>query len=149
MCLTFLLDFTSHFAESFMKEIGSQFGIVAGSRENSLYNALWVAQALLRKGYAVIYLVTLFKCHMSRHYLKALLLVILFLFRRIISCVVDKFYILFHYRSAKTADKRMLIFTNEDDPFGTIKGAVKADMARTTLQRAKVKRLHIQAHVLN
>lgn len=65
MCLTFLLDFTSHFAESFMKEIGSQFGIVAGSRENSLYNALWVAQALLRKGYAVIYLVTLFKCHMS------------------------------------------------------------------------------------
>lgn len=33
-----------------MKEIGSQYGIVSGSRENSLYNALWVAQALLRKG---------------------------------------------------------------------------------------------------
>ncbi|KAA3470896.1 ATP-dependent DNA helicase 2 subunit KU70 isoform X2 [Gossypium australe] len=36
--------------ESFMREIGSQYGIVPGSRENSLYNALWVAQALLRKG---------------------------------------------------------------------------------------------------
>lgn len=37
-------------ADSFMREIGSQYGIVSGSRENSLYNALWVAQALLRKG---------------------------------------------------------------------------------------------------
>lgn len=34
-----------------MKEIGSQYGMVSGSRENSLYNSLWVAQALLRKGY--------------------------------------------------------------------------------------------------
>ncbi|PON60167.1 Ku, partial [Parasponia andersonii] len=75
--------------ESFTKEIGSQFGIVSGSRENSLYNALWVAQALLRKG------------------------------------------------SAKAADKRMLLFTNEDDPFGSSKGAAKIDMIRTTLQRAK------------
>lgn len=33
-----------------MKEIGSQYGIVSGSRENALYNALWAAQALLRKG---------------------------------------------------------------------------------------------------
>ncbi|XP_031257161.1 ATP-dependent DNA helicase 2 subunit KU70 [Pistacia vera] len=75
--------------ESFAKEIGSQYGIVSGSRENSIYNALWVAQGLLRKG------------------------------------------------SAKTADKRILLFTNEDDPFGSIKGAAKTDMTRTTLQRAK------------
>ncbi|KAL9241502.1 hypothetical protein vseg_015610 [Gypsophila vaccaria] len=75
--------------ESFEKKIGSQYGIVSGSRENSLYNAIWVAQALLRKG------------------------------------------------SAKTADKRILLFTNEDDPFGMIKGVIKLDMTRTTLQRAK------------
>lgn len=75
--------------ETFMKTIGSQNGINSGSRENSLYNAIWVAQALLRKG------------------------------------------------SAKTADKRILLFTNEDDPFGSIRGATKADMIRTTLQRAK------------
>nr|XP_048333368.1 ATP-dependent DNA helicase 2 subunit KU70 isoform X2 [Ziziphus jujuba var. spinosa] len=75
--------------DSFMREIGSQYGIVSGSRENSLYNALWVAQALLRKG------------------------------------------------STKTAYKRMLLFTNEDDPFGSIKGAAKADMRKTTMQRAE------------
>ncbi|CAH2042694.1 unnamed protein product [Thlaspi arvense] len=75
--------------ESFTKEIGSQYGILSGSRDNSLYNALWVAQALLRKG------------------------------------------------SAKTADKRILLFTNEDNPFGNIKGVTKMDMTRTTLQRAK------------
>ncbi|KAL2928045.1 ATP-dependent DNA helicase 2 subunit KU70, partial [Bienertia sinuspersici] len=75
--------------ESFMKKIGSQYGIVSGSRDNSLYNALWVAQAILRKG------------------------------------------------SAKTTNKRMLLFTNEDDPFGTLKGVTKLDMTRTTLQRAK------------
>ncbi|KAI3870150.1 hypothetical protein MKW98_005963 [Papaver atlanticum] len=72
-----------------MKEIGSQYGIISGSRENSLYNAIWVAQGLLRKG------------------------------------------------SAKTIDKRMLLFTNEDDPFGRITGATQKDMIRTTLQRAK------------
>jgi len=38
-------------ADSFMSNIGSRYGITAGSRENTLYNALWVAQALLRKGY--------------------------------------------------------------------------------------------------
>lgn len=75
--------------ESFMKEIGSQYGVLSGSRENSVYNALWVAQALLRKG------------------------------------------------SAKSSDKRILLFTNEDDPFGNIKGVTKLDMTRTTLQRAK------------
>ncbi|CAO2830732.1 unnamed protein product [Amaranthus hypochondriacus] len=31
----------------------------------------------------------------------------------------------------------MLLFTNEDDPFGTLKGVAKLDMTRTTLQRAK------------
>jgi len=36
--------------DSFMSNIGSRYGITAGSRENTLYNALWVAQALLRKG---------------------------------------------------------------------------------------------------
>ncbi|KAB2600363.1 hypothetical protein D8674_010634 [Pyrus ussuriensis x Pyrus communis] len=75
--------------ESFMSKIGSQYGIVSGSRENSLYNALWVAQALLRKG------------------------------------------------SLKTAEKRVLLFTNEDNPFGNITGVIKTDMMRTTLQRAR------------
>nr|XP_043605886.1 ATP-dependent DNA helicase 2 subunit KU70 [Erigeron canadensis]XP_043605887.1 ATP-dependent DNA helicase 2 subunit KU70 [Erigeron canadensis] len=84
----FIKEF-DHVEESFSKVIGSEYGIVPGSRDNSLYNALWVAQALLRKG------------------------------------------------SAKTADKRILLLTNEDDPFGKIKGVTKLDMARTTLQRAK------------
>ncbi|CAN0865212.1 ATP-dependent DNA helicase 2 subunit KU70 [Linum grandiflorum] len=75
--------------DSFGKEIGSQYGIVSGSWENSLYSALWVAQALLRKG------------------------------------------------STKTVEKRILLFTNEDDPFRNIRGVAKADMIRTTLQRAK------------
>ncbi|KAJ4968377.1 hypothetical protein NE237_015078 [Protea cynaroides] len=75
--------------DTFMSKIGGQYGIVSGSRDNSLYNALWVAQALLRKG------------------------------------------------SAKTVDKRILLFTNEDDPFGSIKGATRTDMTRTTIQRAK------------
>ncbi|CAH2037265.1 unnamed protein product [Thlaspi arvense] len=75
--------------DSFIKDIGSQNGIVSDSRENSLYSALWVAQALLRKG------------------------------------------------SSKTADKRIFLFTNEDDPFGSMRISVKEDMTRTTLQRAK------------
>ncbi|KAJ4915997.1 ATP-dependent DNA helicase 2 subunit KU70 [Raphanus sativus] len=75
--------------ESFIENIGSQNGIVSDSRENSLYSALWVAQALLRKG------------------------------------------------SSKTADKRIFLFTNEDDPFGSMRISVKEDMTRTTLQRAK------------
>ncbi|QCE05667.1 ATP-dependent DNA helicase 2 subunit 1 [Vigna unguiculata] len=75
--------------ESFSKHIGSQHGIVSDTRENSLYNAIWAAQALLRKG------------------------------------------------SAKTVDKRILLFTNDDDPFGSIKGAAKSDMIRMTRQRAK------------
>jgi hypothetical protein len=39
------------FTEEFLSNIGSLDGITPGSRENSLYNAIWVAQALLRKGY--------------------------------------------------------------------------------------------------
>lgn len=37
-------------AEKFSKDIGSKYGILSDSRDNSLYNAIWVAQALLRKG---------------------------------------------------------------------------------------------------
>ncbi|KAL8139740.1 hypothetical protein V2J09_005761 [Rumex salicifolius] len=74
--------------ETFQKDIGSQYGIMPGSRDNSLYNAIWAAQALLRKG------------------------------------------------SAKTTEKRILLLTNEDDPFGNIKGVAKLDMMRTTIQRA-------------
>lgn len=44
-------------AESFSKEIGSKYGILRGSRDNSLYNALWVAQALLRKGYILLFMI--------------------------------------------------------------------------------------------
>lgn len=51
--------------------------------------------------------------------------------------VISWLYI--YLRSSKTADKRMLLFTNEDDPFGSIKGAAKNDMTRTTMQRAKVR----------
>ncbi|KAL6580810.1 ATP-dependent DNA helicase II subunit 1 [Orobanche minor] len=75
--------------ESFSKQVGSKYGILSDTRDNSLYNALWAAQALLRKG------------------------------------------------SIKTADKRILLFTNEDDPFGNMKGVIKMDMMRTTVQRAK------------
>ncbi|XP_051149788.1 ATP-dependent DNA helicase 2 subunit KU70 [Andrographis paniculata] len=75
--------------DSFSKNIGSAYGILSGTRDNSLYNALWAAQGLLRKG------------------------------------------------SIKTTDKRILLITNEDDPFGNIKGVTKMDMMRTTLQRAK------------
>lgn len=42
------------------------------------------------------------------------------------------------FRSSKTADKRIFLFTNEDDPFGSMRISVKEDMTRTTLQRAKV-----------
>lgn len=49
--LSFLLTLCCFMnAESFSKVIGSEYGIVPGSRDNSLYNAIWAAQALLRKG---------------------------------------------------------------------------------------------------
>lgn len=51
--LTYICLFFMH-TESFSKQIGSKYGILSGSRDNSLYNALWVAQALLRKGYALM-----------------------------------------------------------------------------------------------
>ncbi|PKA60192.1 ATP-dependent DNA helicase 2 subunit KU70 [Apostasia shenzhenica] len=79
----------SSIEQRFMHYIGSRYWIEPSSRDNSLYNALWVAQALLRKG------------------------------------------------SSKNVSKRILIFTNEDNPFASISGAAKADMIRTTLQRAK------------
>nr|ATA62886.1 putative KU70-like protein [Juniperus oxycedrus] len=79
----------SHIEDTFEKEIGSQSGIVPGSRENPLYSALWVAQGLLRKG------------------------------------------------STRNVDKHILLFTNNDDPFGNADPRVKADMSRTTIQRAK------------
>lgn len=74
---------------TFDKEIGSVPGVVLGSHENPLYNALWVAQGLLRKG------------------------------------------------SVKNSSKRILIFTNNDDPFGEADPAMKRDMRRTTIQRAR------------
>lgn len=40
----------SRIEDKFKMEIGSQSAIIPGSRENPLYNALWVAQGLLRKG---------------------------------------------------------------------------------------------------
>ncbi|GAB2248289.1 hypothetical protein Droror1_Dr00008171 [Drosera rotundifolia] len=36
--------------------------------------------------------------------------------------------------SAKTTEKRILLFTNEDDPFRSIKGVTKLDMARNTFE---------------
>nr|CAB3455877.1 unnamed protein product [Digitaria exilis] len=53
------------------------------------------------------------------------------------SCIEDSFMDNIGSRSVKTVSKRILIFTNEDNPFGAITGAVKTDMIRTTVQRAK------------
>eukprot|EP00249_Psilotum_nudum_P013508 c24370_g1_i1 orf=258-2180(-) len=75
--------------EVFEKKIGSGPGLTPGSRENPLYNALWVSQGLLRKG------------------------------------------------STKNSSKRILLFTNNDDPFGDADVTAKADLQRTTIQRAK------------
>lgn len=41
-----------------------------------------------------------------------------------------------------------MLFTNEDDPFGNIKGVTKMDMMRTTLQRAKVMSQFMHMHLL-
>jgi len=104
--------------ESFSKHIGSQHGIVSDTRENSLYNAIWAAQALLRKGYYIGYGHTLHTVFLCEYWL----------------LIIGNIYT----RSAKTVDKRILLFTNDDDPFGSIKGAAKSDMIRMTRQRAKV-----------
>eukprot|EP01018_Ginkgo_biloba_P006362 Gb_35352 [translate_table: standard] len=39
--------------------------------------------------------------------------------------------------SIKNVDKRILLFTNDDDPFGNADAGARADMRRTTIQRAK------------
>nr|TKW30827.1 hypothetical protein SEVIR_2G063666v2 [Setaria viridis] len=49
--------------DSFMSNIGSRYGITAGSRENTLYNALWVAQTLLCKGYVHFPPFAFMQCH--------------------------------------------------------------------------------------
>lgn len=41
-------------SESFQSKIGSCYNIFPGSKENTIYNSLWVAQALLRKGYFIM-----------------------------------------------------------------------------------------------
>lgn len=79
----------SNINEVFDKDIGSKAGVTPGCRENPLYNALWVAQGLLRKG------------------------------------------------SVKNSSKRILLFTNVDDPFGDADPAFRKDMCRTTIQRAR------------
>ena len=61
---------------------------------------------------------------------------IFFLFLRSLS--FDNTWQITYLKSAKTADKQLLLFTNEDDPFGNIKRAIKIDMTWTTLHRAKV-----------
>ena len=51
---------------------------------------------------------------------------IFFLFLRSLS--FDNTWQITYLKSAKTADKQLLLFTNEDDPFGNIKRAIKIDM---------------------
>ncbi|KAH8945077.1 hypothetical protein BDL97_12G020900 [Sphagnum fallax] len=75
--------------ENFQKEVGSQIHRPAGARENPLYDALWVVQAMLRSG------------------------------------------------TSKNVAKNVVLFTNNDDPFGDVDASVRQDMRRTTIQRAK------------
>lgn len=53
------------------------------------------------------------------------------------------------FRSVKTVDKRILLLTNEDNPFGSISGVTKMDMMRTTVQRAKVRIEMMRIHFFN
>eukprot|EP00850_Spirogloea_muscicola_P010017 SM000057S18447 [mRNA] locus=s57:676613:688225:- [translate_table: standard] len=76
-------------AGRFEKVVGSGPGVTAASRDNPLYTALWVTQALYRAG------------------------------------------------PSKHVTKRIMLFTNNDDPFGELDDTVKRDMVRTTVQRAK------------
>jgi len=39
--------------------------------------------------------------------------------------------------STRSTDKHLLLCTNNDDPFANVDGGAKADMRRTTIQRAK------------
>eukprot|EP00850_Spirogloea_muscicola_P014492 SM000104S09362 [mRNA] locus=s104:402057:407985:+ [translate_table: standard] len=82
------LNLSPH-AGRFEKVVGSGPGVTAASRDNPLYTALWVTQALYRAG------------------------------------------------PSKHVTKRIMLFTNNDDPFGELDEAVKRDMVRTTVQRAK------------
>lgn len=75
--------------DGFDERIGSRTAIPESSRDNPLYNALWVAQGMFRTG------------------------------------------------SSKNVSKRILLFTNNDDPFGEADPLAQADMRRTTIQRAK------------
>ncbi|KAL3684814.1 hypothetical protein R1sor_002836 [Riccia sorocarpa] len=75
--------------ENFEKDIGSGSLRAVDVRESMLYNALWVAQAMLRTG------------------------------------------------TSKNILKRIYIFTNNDDPLENTNPLVKADLRRTTIQRAK------------
>ncbi|KAL2653061.1 hypothetical protein R1flu_021189 [Riccia fluitans] len=75
--------------ETFEKDIGSGASRAVDVRESILYNALWVAQAILRTG------------------------------------------------TSKNILKRIYIFTNNDDPLENTNPLVKADLRRTTIQRAK------------
>ncbi|KAJ7566554.1 hypothetical protein O6H91_02G108300 [Diphasiastrum complanatum] len=79
----------SSMKDRFGNEIGSQRGVKSGSRESSLYNAIWVSQGMFSK------------------------------------------------TAAKNHGKRIFIFTNNDDPFEDVDPSLKADLKRTTIQRAK------------
>lgn len=85
-----LIKDMSTIQEGFAERIGSRTAIPESSRDNPLYNALWVAQGLFRTG-----------------------------------------------GSSKNVLKRILLFTNNDDPFGEADPLAQADMRRTTIQRAK------------
>ena len=81
-----------------------------------------------------------------------LLLLFIFLLNFLVACQVkslifflcprslsfDNTWQITYLKSAKTADKQLLLFTNEDDPLGNIKRVTKIDMTWTTLHRAKV-----------
>ncbi|BBM97060.1 ATP-dependent DNA helicase 2 subunit 1 [Marchantia polymorpha subsp. ruderalis] len=75
--------------ENFEKDIGSGVVNCMDAKESMLYNALWVAQGMLRTG------------------------------------------------SSKNIVKRLYIFTNNDDPMENASPLVKADLRRTTIQRAQ------------
>ena len=47
------------------------------------------------------------------------------------------------------ASKRILMITNEDDPFGNIVGLLQKDMIKTTVQRAKVTKLFFELFFIN
>jgi ATP-dependent DNA helicase 2 subunit 1 len=112
--------------ENFQKEVGSQIHRPAGARENPLYDALWVVQAMLRSGYYCLSYVFF-----------------VFSFPENLRCSLldchDRIFLML--RTSKNVAKNVMLFTNNDDPFGDADASVRQDMRRTTIQRAKV-RLH-------